>query len=453
MVFVLAFTSLVDASPVDGVTRLAVLRHWWWGRAETSRQFKPTRSGSRFDIANQVTGVTQIMRTKNVFRSTTCVGLVALLVGCLGCSSLQRSKLWLPTSARDCSRDVTNILNAALARVPNNSNLALPANGCYRINGTITIRNKKNVTIDAHNSRFMAMTNGREFEDRVTRTRSQFRVIESTNITIKNAIVYGNNRYAGLNDLAYVPELEAQHAFDIQSGTNVTLDHVQAYKVYGDFVYIGGTTRPSRNVVVKNSTFRGNGRIGITVANAADVNIHHNVLDDMRRSIFDLEPYAGNWLIQRVTIRSNIIGEGRLNFLSAFGACAVVEGISVLDNLLVGQELQVEVINNTGCNIRRKNFVFKNNVSDKMFGTPSGMALKFIGVDGIVATGNIVPLQPNRDMHLVRLTNSSGAWIAGNDLPGADGSIFTNDGSRNYCHSDNRIGDPLRAEATNKPCG
>jgi hypothetical protein len=358
-----------------------------------------------------------------------------------------------PSLPRDCSRDVTNALNYVFSLIPENSTLSFPANSCYRVNGTLKISGKRGLTVDGRNSRFVAMTDGRELPAREARTRDQFLVYKSTGITIKNAIAQGANIYAGLNDKAYVPELEAQHGFEVSSSTNVTLDHVQAYKVFGDFVYIGGATNPSRYVTVKNSTFRGNGRIGLTVANGTDVVVQNNVFDDMRRSIFDLEPYAGNWVIQRVTVQNNIIGEGRLNFLSAFGDCAVVEDIRILNNRLVNQELNAEVINNTeGCTKRRRNFTFSGNVSDKMFGTPSGMSLKFIGVDGIVLTNNVVPLQPDRGMHLARLTDSSQAWVTGNMLLGAEGSIFTNDGSNDYCHSGNKVGDPLTAEASLKPC-
>ena len=78
--------------------------------------------------------------------------------------------------------------------------------------------------------------------------------------------------------------------------------------------------------------------------------------------------------------------------------------------------------------------------------------LKFIGVDGIVLTNNVVPLQPDRGMHLARLTDSSNAWVMGNVLPGGEGAIFTNDGSRDFCHSGNRVGDPLAVEDSSKPC-
>jgi hypothetical protein len=42
--------------------------------------------------------------------------------------------------------------------------------------------------------------------------------------------------------------------------------------------------------------------------------------------------------------------------------------------------------------------------------------------------------------------------VTGNMLLGAEGSIFTNDGSNDYCHSGNKVGDPLTAEASLKPC-
>jgi hypothetical protein len=125
----------------------------------------------------------------------------------------------------------------------------------------------------------------------------------------------------------------------------------------------------------------------------------------------------------------------------------------VLDNHLQGQPMNGEVTNAALCTIRRRNFTFSGNVSDTETGTPSGMALKFVGVDGIVLTNNVQPLQPGRGMHLGRLTDSSGGYVTGNTLVGGAGSVFTNDGSTDFCYSNNMISDPLVLELSVKPCG
>jgi hypothetical protein len=357
------------------------------------------------------------------------------------------------TVARDCSVDVTAVLNSLIGTLPDNSTLSFPANGCYQIDGTIRISGKHGLTLNGNNSSFRAMTSGAELPAKQARTRDLFLVINSTNVTITNAIAYGANPYAGLSDSAYNPAFEAQHGFEVSSSSYVTLDQVQAYNVYGDFVYIGGGgTMPSGYVSVKDSTFRANGRIGITIANATDVSIYHNSLDQMRRSVFDLEPYAKVWVIERITIQDNTIGPARLNFFSNYGNCAVVDTIQVLQNQLVGQELNGEVLNGSTCTIRRRNFTFAGNTSNKAIGTPSGMALAFVGVDGIKLTNNVVPLQPGRNMHLARLTDSTYAGATNNALPGGTGTIFTNDGSDLYCYSNNMIGNPLTLEPTTKPC-
>ncbi len=386
---------------------------------------------------------------------TALVALGALAVSATPGSTAATMKTYvMPTTVpHDCSVDVTAILNYVIGALPDNTMLSFPANGCYQIDGTVRISGKHGLTLNANNSTFRAMTNGSELPAKQARTRDQFLVINSTNVTITNAIAYGDNPHAGLSDSAYNPAFEAQHGFEISSSSYVTLDHVQAYNVYGDFVYIGGGgTVPSRYVTVKDSTFRANGRIGITIANATDVTINHNSLDQMRRSVFDLEPYAKVWVIERVTIQNNTIGAARLNFFSDYGNCAVVDTIQVLQNQLIGQELNGEVLNGSTCTTRRRNFTFAGNTSNKAQGTPSGMALEFAGVDGITLTNNIVPLQPGRNMHLARLTNSTLAAATNNALPGGAGTIFTNDGSNLYCYSNNTIGDPLTLEPTTKPC-
>ena len=106
------------------------------------------------------------------------------------------------TLARDCSRDVTHILNYVFAVLPDNSTLTFPWNGCYRINGTLRISGKNGLTVDGRNSSFKAMTDGSELPAREARTRAQFLVHKSSNVTIKYVKAYGANIYAGLNDLA-----------------------------------------------------------------------------------------------------------------------------------------------------------------------------------------------------------------------------------------------------------
>ncbi len=44
-------------------------------------------------------------------------------------------------------------------------------------------------------------------------------------------------------DFAYVAALEGQAAYVVGGVRNMVMDHVQAYDVYGDFVFVG----PRRN--------------------------------------------------------------------------------------------------------------------------------------------------------------------------------------------------------------
>ncbi len=383
------------------------------------------------------------------------LGLAGLAVSSSAAAPVGTMKAYsVPTTVtRDCSRDVTGVLNQVIAKLPTNSLLKFPSNGCYQVDGTININNKHGLILDGGDSSFRAMTSGLALPRLEARSRDQFRVSGSNNVTIRNAVAYGANPHAGMGDAAYVPALEAQHGFDISSSTFVTLDHVQAYNVYGDFVYIGGTSTPSRYVTVKDSQFRANGRMGISVNNARDVWIYNNVLDDMRRSVFDLEPYASTWVIERVTIQHNTIGAARLNFVASYGTCAVVDNIAILQNRLIGQEMMSEVINNAPhCSIRRHNFTFAGNTSNKTFGSPLGAALRFAGVDGIVLANNVQPLQPRRNMHLARLTHVSLVAATGNVLPNGVGTILASDGATAFCYSNNRIGAPLTTEHTTRPC-
>ena len=98
------------------------------------------------------------------------------------------------------------------------------------------------------------------------------------------------------------------------------LDRVQAYDVYGDFVYVGWQ---SSDVTVQRSQFARNGRQGWTV-NGANVLIQGNSITEVRRSTVDMEPALPTWATSNVVIRDNTVGPGRLLFFASLGAAASI---------------------------------------------------------------------------------------------------------------------------------
>ena len=240
--------------------------------------------------------------------------------------------------AADCSRDVDAQLGAWIASVPDGSTLEFTPQGCYRVDRTLAIQHRNGLTFEGNGANVPAFASGRELPP-TRRGRAACSTSAGSNLTVRNVIVLGANPNAGIGDLAYVPALEGQSAYVIGGVQHMVLDHVQAYDVYGDFVFVGAATR---DLLVENSTFARNGRQGWTI-NGQDIVFQNNSIRQTRRATVDLEPSAVTDMTRRVTIRNNTIGVGRLYFLANEGRAAPTEDISILNNTFVNKAITIKV--------------------------------------------------------------------------------------------------------------
>lgn len=132
-------------------------------------------------------------------------------------------------------------------------------------------------------------------------------------------------------------------------------------------------------MTVRDSTFQRNGRQGIAITAGEDIRIERNLITQVRRSTFDIEPNSPDWGARRVTIADNDIGPGRLNFIAGHGYAAPVEDIVVIGNRLKGKAMNISL--KAPLSKRRSNFSLIGNVSDAAYGSPSA-AIKIEGFDG-----------------------------------------------------------------------
>ncbi|HEX5094492.1 MAG TPA: hypothetical protein VFX21_00700, partial [Acidimicrobiia bacterium] len=176
--------------------------------------------------------------------------------------------------ASDCSVDVASQLSDWIDAAPRGSRLELAPDGCYRIDGTVALENKRDILLDGKGATLEAKTTG-------DRTRSHLKLERCVNVIVRNLTVHGANPDAGATRAAYHEDLEAQHAFELLGVRNVLLDAVQATDTYGDFVYVGNSrSRDSEHVAVTRSTFARSGRQGMSVTDGTDVAIVGNDISD-----------------------------------------------------------------------------------------------------------------------------------------------------------------------------
>jgi hypothetical protein len=276
------------------------------------------------------------------------------------------------------TNDVTAALLAFFAGVPDGSTIVFPANGRYRIEDALILNGRNNLTFEGNGSLFFATTPG-------YRTRYHWAFGGGSGITIRNVVVKGANPYAGTGDLAYNGAYEAQHGFTFNGVNGVLLDHVTVTDVYGDFVYLGKSGPWTSNVVIRNSRFERNGRMGFGITAAQDVVIENNTMDQMRRAAFDFEPNAADWGARRITIRNNDIGDHRLMTIASTGT-APFDDITFTGNRLTKMGVIVTVPD--GALVRRHNLTFTNNVITG-YSTKTTPTLSVANTDGLTVTGNV----------------------------------------------------------------
>lgn len=314
----------------------------------------------------------------------------------------------------DCSQDVTPQLAGWIASVPDNSVLSFPTGACYRIDTTLVIQERSQLLLEGHGATLKAVTEG-------DRNRDHLRITKSSNVIVHDLIVRGANPQAGTSDAAYRPDREAQHAFNIVNGEGVVLDHVQAYDVYGDFVYIGGVVM-SRNVTVGESRFERSGRQGIAVTNAEHVLIERNEIAEVGRSLFDLEPNKKTGRAQHVQLLSNTTGAAKNFWLASKGAGSEVGNVAIRGNVmraatggLIWVRSPAQLPARRGFNIGDNTFLALGGVSDE----GSVGAFFFQNCADIAISGNRVMFEEDRAMPAVELRASTRVEIKGNQFDGS----------------------------------
>ncbi len=299
--------------------------------------------------------------------------------------------------------DVTQALNAFLTSTPTNSTVEFPANGKYRIEGTLSVRGKTDLVIDGNNSTFFATTNGLGGPPppncqgngpcHPDRGRMQWDFQSDTNLYVHDTNVIGASTASGLGG-TYIVAYEAQHAYNVGSGHNIVLDHVTAKNTWGDLVYIGGgaSNKPATNVVVADSTLDGASRQCVTVVDASHVLIVHNSIGLQRgctRSLFDFEANIPSSVITYVTIKGNLLGHSRLATFSDGGAAATEHDITIDGNRMDNAVFSVNVLGFP--HAHRANFRVTNNVGTNAHNQGS---MHFEYVDGLFVSGNTQPYTP-----------------------------------------------------------
>jgi hypothetical protein len=333
-----------------------------------------------------------------------------------------------PPAAPGCSRvasadatgatDVTVALQSFINASPNGSVLCFAAGGNYRIEGTLVVADRQNLTFDGRGARFFATT-----RHAPSSWRSTFRVARGSGITFRNLVAEGFNPNAGTsnpNTLGYEFEFgfHLLGAQDVEIGPNVTMRRQS-----GDCVLIAANNYNSPNlgawndgVWIHDSRCELNGRMGIAITGGRNVTVERNSFDQIAYHLFDIEPNGVQWGIvggaDNVRFVGNTVGRYGLDtdvstYFFAANGNGVVTNVVVSGNSVSGKHLRV-VVNPGSTGYARNNFTVTNNSSSVRV---SGPTMSFTKVAGLTVTGNRQPLSAGA---LVSTSSCTGVTISAN---------------------------------------
>lgn len=191
--------------------------------------------------------------------------------------------------ATDCSADVTQALNRLVSLTPDGGVVTLERDGCYRLDGTLSLDGRRNLTIEGNG----AVLDGSQVPGE--RERRHIRARDGGDLTFRNFAILGSRCPAPPCEGPGLAEMERQHGVAVENVAGMTIERLAIMNVWGDFVYISqkGDGERSSDVVVRDNYFRNSGRQGIAPSGVAGLEVRNNVIAYAGRTVFDFEAEGG----------------------------------------------------------------------------------------------------------------------------------------------------------------
>ncbi|MEO7836780.1 MAG: right-handed parallel beta-helix repeat-containing protein, partial [Acidimicrobiales bacterium] len=230
-------------------------------------------------------------RTRWVGATVVCAALAASLSPAVATAS--EAGAFSPPAgvATDCSVDVTGKLNRWISTVPDGSTLTFTPGGCYRIEGTVLVKNRHRLTFEGNGATLRAFTDGTGYVDNL-QTRNHFYLWGGSDLTVRNLKVQGVN-----TDHRYHAKYAGQRGFRIAGVQGALLENLTIFEVRGDFIEVDPdyyqTWRWSSDITIRNSTFDYSGRQGFSITGGRRIVFRDNHIAGAALSVFDIEPDSG----------------------------------------------------------------------------------------------------------------------------------------------------------------
>lgn len=341
------------------------------------------------------------------------------------------------TIASDCSRPVEQEIMEWLVGVPNGGTAVFAHEGCYGQDGTITLDDRSDLTVNGNGSTFKALTEGLS-------DRSNWRIRSGNNITIRNMVVRGS-----LTERQYVAEREFQHGYAFQGTRGGLLENVRGYNVYGDFVEAQHDSRlkadvlkapPATDIVVRSAHFDMAGRMGLGLTSVDGFLIEDSYVGNVALSAVDVEPDVAGQQAKNIRVLNNTFGRVSHGMFVSHGKGGAphVGNVLVADNVMeVEADTCVAPIFVRGpSKDRRSDYTFRDN---QLLAKGHGMRLD--GLTDVTISGNTIRHVGRACPAAIGVTlyDAHDVSVEGNVFAGAKEAVRQDPRSTNVSEQDNRL--------------
>ncbi len=226
----------------------------------------------------------------------------------------------------DCSADAAGGLLRWGHTVPDHSVLQLAPDGCYRLDRSLLIPDRHDLTIDG---------NGATIRFGSKPQSPAFLVVGGSSITLRHMTIIGPHPK---------PVFDRSYQFAagvwLQGVQGATLSGLTIKNVYGDFVTLErdkSTGEPSRDVTIEHSTFHNAGRQGIAFVSVDGADVNDVSLTGVGQTTYDVEPIATFNVVKNVTIEhTTSTPPSYLWFVASVPVGGTVSGITIRHNTMTG---------------------------------------------------------------------------------------------------------------------
>lgn len=314
--------------------------------------------------------------------------------------------------------DVTSDINSWLAGLPDGAIARFNSGATYRIEGTLTVPNRTDLTIDGR---------GATFHCHAAPTESQpmWKVADSTRVTLKNMTLTASYASPG----TFTSAVEHAHAVSIIGSSYVGVESVTMNNFAGDGIYYGlsesGSNVRSSNCHDTSVTINGTGRNGISYVACTQITSTGTTVNTIGLYGFDVEP---NYGVAASTVDHVSIVNPTIHTCRSYSV-AIVEN-NTIDSISLsggvcddpnGYKITVDAVLGNPVT-RPTNLSITNETCNTQYSNPLAWSIKH--VDGLTLTGNAIALwcsAPAGHSYVALAEDCTSVTASGNTLPFTDG--------------------------------